>query len=35
MESLFSGLMASKVRIKLLTGFFFNPTTRAYLRELA
>lgn len=35
MENLFSGLIASKVRIKLLTRFFFNPGTRAYLRELA
>ena len=35
MESLFSGLIASKVRIKLLTRFFFNPETKAYLRELA
>jgi hypothetical protein len=35
MESLFSGLIASKMRIKLLTRFFFNPMTRAYLRELS
>jgi DNA-binding transcriptional ArsR family regulator len=35
LDSLFSGLIASKVRIKLLTRFFFNPRTQAYLRELA
>ncbi|MFO7987450.1 MAG: winged helix-turn-helix domain-containing protein [Desulfatiglandaceae bacterium] len=35
MENLFSGLIASKMRIKLLTRFFFNPMTQAYLRELA
>lgn len=35
LDSLFSGLIASKVRIKLLTRFFFNPKTKAYLRELA
>lgn len=35
MDNLFSGLIASKVRVKLLTRFFFNPMTRAYLRELA
>ena len=35
MDSLFSGLIASKVRVKLLTRFFFNPKTQAYLRELA
>jgi DNA-binding transcriptional ArsR family regulator len=35
LDSLFSGLIASKVRIKLLTRFFFNPKTQAYLRELA
>jgi len=35
MDSLFTGLIASKMRIKLLTRFFFNPMTRAYLRELA
>jgi predicted DNA-binding protein YlxM (UPF0122 family) len=34
-ESLFSGLISSKTRIKLLVRFFFNPMTRAYLRELA
>lgn len=35
MDSLFTGLIASKMRINLLTRFFFNPMTRAYLRELA
>jgi predicted nucleotidyltransferase len=35
MENLFAGLIASKTRIKLLVRFFFNPMTRAYLRELA
>jgi len=33
--NLFSGLISSKTRIKLLTRFFFNPQTRSYLRELA
>lgn len=35
MENLFSGLIGSKTRIKLLVRFFFNPGTRSYLRELA
>jgi DNA-binding transcriptional ArsR family regulator len=35
MENLFTGLISSKTRIKLLTRFFFNPATRSYLRELA
>lgn len=35
MDSLFSGLISSKTRIKLLIRFFFNPETRSYLRELA
>jgi predicted transcriptional regulator len=35
MNDLFSGLISSKTRIKLLVRFFFNPATRAYLRELA
>ena len=35
MDNLFTGLIASKIRIKLLTRFFFNPKTRSYLRELA
>jgi hypothetical protein len=32
---LFSGLIASKTRIKLLIRFFFNPKTSSYLRELS
>lgn len=35
MTDLFAGLISSKTRIKLLVRFFFNPGTRAYLRELA
>jgi hypothetical protein len=35
MQDLFAGLISSKTRIKLLVRFFFNPMTRAYLRELA
>jgi len=35
MENLFAGLISSKTRIKLLVRLFFNPMTRAYLRELA
>ncbi len=35
MENLFSGLIASKTRIRLLMRFFFNPETRSYLRELS
>jgi predicted DNA-binding protein YlxM (UPF0122 family) len=35
MENLFTGLISSKTRIKLLVRFFFNPSTRSYLRELA
>ena len=35
MQSLFSGIISSKTRIKLLTRFFFNPQVRSYLRELA
>ena len=35
MENLLTGLIASKTRIKLLIRFFFNPSTRSYLRELA
>jgi len=34
-ENLFTGLISSKTRIKLLIRFFFNPSTRSYLRELA
>ena len=35
MENLLTGLISSKTRIKLLVRLFFNPATRAYLRELA
>ena len=35
MNDLFTGLIASKTRIKLLVRLFFNPGTRSYLRELA
>ena len=35
MENLFSGIISSKTRIRLLIRFFFNPKTRSYLRELA
>ena len=35
MENLFTGLISSKTRIKLLVRFFFNPSSRSYLRELA
>ncbi|MCP4574872.1 MAG: winged helix-turn-helix transcriptional regulator, partial [Deltaproteobacteria bacterium] len=35
LDSLFSGLIASKVRVKLLIRLFFNPEAQAYLRELA
>jgi len=35
LENLFSGLISSKTRIKLLIRFFFNPKTKSYLRELA
>lgn len=35
MEDLFTGLISSKTRIKLLVRFFFNPKTSSYLRELA
>ncbi|MBP7230981.1 MAG: GntR family transcriptional regulator, partial [Syntrophaceae bacterium] len=35
MTDLFSGLISSKTRINLLVRFFFNPGTKAYLRELA
>jgi hypothetical protein len=34
-ESLFTGIISSKTRIKLLTRLFFNPQIRSYLRELA
>ena len=35
METLLSGLISSKTRIKLLMRFFLNPGTRSYLRELS
>jgi len=35
MDNLFTGLIGSKTRVKLLTRFFFNPEARSYLRELA
>ena len=35
MDNLFTGLIGSKTRIKILTRFFFNPQTKSYLRELA
>jgi predicted DNA-binding protein YlxM (UPF0122 family) len=35
LENLFTGLIASKTRIKLLIRLFFNPNTSSYLRELA
>ena len=35
MDTLFSGLIPSKTRIRLLIRFFFNPKLRSYLRELA
>jgi len=35
LENLFTGLISSKTRIKLLIRFFFNPNTSSYLRALA
>ncbi len=35
MNDLFAGLISSKTRISLLVRFFFNPGTKAYLRELS
>jgi predicted transcriptional regulator len=35
MSDLFAGIISSKTRIKLLVRFFFNPGTKAYLRELS
>ncbi len=35
MKDLFTGLISSKTRINLLVRFFFNPGTKAYLRELS
>ena len=34
-DTLFTGLISSQTRIKLLVRFFFNPAIRSYLRELA
>lgn len=35
MNDLFAGIISSKTRISLLVRFFFNPGTKAYLRELS
>lgn len=35
MDNLFTGIITSKTRIKLLVRLIFNPLTRSYLRELA
>ena len=35
LDTLFSGLIGSKTRVKLLMRLFFNPQTRSYLRELS
>ena len=35
MNDFFAGLITSKTRINLLLRFFFNPGTKAYLRELS
>ena len=35
MNDLFAGLISSKTRINLFVRFFFNPGTKAYLRELS
>jgi predicted DNA-binding transcriptional regulator len=35
LDTLFSGLITSNTRIKLLVRFFFNPIVKSYLRELA
>ena len=35
MKSIFSGLITSKTRIKILMRLFLNPKRQAYLRELA
>lgn len=35
MKDLFTGIISSKTRINLLVRFFFNPGTKAYLRELS
>lgn len=35
MEKIFSGLITSKMRIKIIMRLFMNPARQAYLRELA
>jgi hypothetical protein len=35
MESLFTGLISSKTKIKLLVRLFMNPGTQSYLRQLS
>lgn len=35
MNDFFAGLITSRTRINLLVRFFFNPGTKAYLRELS
>ncbi len=35
MQSFLSGIITSKLKIKLLVRFFLNPASRTYLRELA
>ncbi len=35
MKSIFSGLITSKTRIRILMRLFLNPGRQAYLRELA
>jgi len=35
MDNLFTGIISSKTRIKLLIRLFFNPKAQSYLRELA
>lgn len=35
MDSLFSGIISSKTKIKLLVRLFMNPGTQSYLRQLA
>jgi len=35
LDNLFTGIISSKTRIKLLIRFFFNPNTSSYLRELS
>ena len=34
-DNLFSGIISSKTRVKILVRFFFNPAIKSYLRELA